>query len=179
MRSDAFLGLIAVLVPLSLAAVGGGASVFAPLQHQSVDIRHWLTAHEFIDMFAVARAAPGPATMIATLIGWQVGGLAGAVVATMAMFVPSSLLCYGVSKVWNVYRGRPWHTALEQGLAPIAAGLIFAGGMAIFQISGSGVKGAIVALGVLSFLVWRPKTHPFVPLIAGALVFIGVVFAGG
>jgi hypothetical protein len=35
------------------------------------------------------------------------------------LFVPSSLLCYGVTKMWNHYRGRHWHTALETGLAPI------------------------------------------------------------
>lgn len=174
MRVSALLGLIAVLAPFSLAAIGGGPSIFAPLQHESVDVRHWLTAPEFIEYFAVARAAPGPGTMIAALIGWHVAGLLGAVVATIAIFLPSSLLCYSVAKIWNVYRGRAWHTALEEGLAPIAAGLIFAGAAAIFQISRSGSVGAAVALGSVSLFVWRPKLHPFVPLISGAVIFMGL-----
>ena len=179
MRGEALLGLVAVLAPFSLAAIGGGPSIFAPLQHETVDVRHWLTAREFIDMFAVARAAPGPATMIAALIGWRVDGLVGALVATIAIFLPSSLLCFGVAKVWNVYRGRLWHTALEQGLAPVAAGLIFAGATAIFEISGSGVVGALVALAAVGVFVWRPKIHPFVPLICGAIIFMGLALARG
>ena len=178
MRLETFLGLLAVFVPFSLAAVGGGPSIFASLQHETVDVRHWLTAREFIELFSVARAAPGPATMIAALIGWHVGGLLGAFVAAVAIFLPSSLLCYFVAKAWNVYRGREWHTALEEGLAPVAAGLIFAGALAIFQISNAGVKGAIVALVAAALFVWRPKMHPFIPLALGALVFVGVALAG-
>jgi len=179
MRSEALLGLVAVLAPFSLAAIGGGPSIFAPLQHEAVDVRHWLTARQFVDMFAVARAAPGPATMIAALIGWQVDGLPGAIIATLAIFVPSSLLCYAVSKVWNVYRGRTWHTALEQGLAPVAAGLIFAGSLAIFEISGTGALGAVVALAAVGLFVWRPKLHPFVPLMGGAMIFMCLTLIRG
>jgi chromate transporter len=178
-KSEDLLGLLAVFAPFSLVAIGGGASVFGPLQHEAVDVRHWVTAGDFVDLFAVARAAPGPATMIATLIGWRVDGLLGALIATAAMFVPSSLLCFGVSKIWNAYRGRPWHTALEQGLAPVAAGLIFAGGLAVFQMTGAGVIGAVVAAASLLVLVFRPKIHPFVPLAGGAAIFICAVLARG
>jgi chromate transporter len=178
-QSEDLLGLVVVLAPFSLVAIGGGPSIFAPLQHQTVDVRHWLTAREFIDLFAVARAAPGPATMIAALIGWKVGGLVGALVGTIAIFLPSSLLCFGVAKVWNAYRGRPWHTALEQGLAPVAAGLIFAGAMAIFQLANAGAIGGAVALASMAVLFLRPKAHPFIPLVGGAAVFICAVLVRG
>ena len=171
--------LVVVLAPFSLAAIGGGPSIFAPLQHETVNVRHWLTAPDFIDLFAVARAAPGPATMIAALIGWKVDGLIGALVGTLAIFVPSSLLCYGVARVWNAYRGRPWRDALERGLAPVAAGLIFAGALAIFEITESGLIGFAVAAGAVTLLYLRPKIHPFVPLISGAAIFVAFAFARG
>ncbi|MEI9804123.1 MAG: chromate transporter [Pseudolabrys sp.] len=90
----------------------------AGIQHQVVDVHHWVTAREFVDLFALSRASPGPGTMLATLIGWHVWGWTGALLATLGLFLPSSLLCYSVVRVWNRHRGKEWHTALERGLGP-------------------------------------------------------------
>jgi chromate transporter len=179
MKAETLIALFVAIAPFSLLAIGGGPSIFGPLQHETVDVRHWLTARDYIDLFAVARAAPGPATMIAALIGWRVAGLIGALVATVAIFLPSSLLCYGVSKIWHAYRGRTWHTALEQGLAPVATGLIVSGAVMIFQVAKAGVLGGIVAGGALALLLVKPKLHPFAPLGIGAIVFVCVVLARG
>ena len=78
MRENTLLALVTILAPLSVASIGGASSVYAPLQYQTVDVHHWLTGHEFVDLFAIARVTPGPGTMMATLIGWKVAGLAGA-----------------------------------------------------------------------------------------------------
>lgn len=175
MRDSTFLTLIAILSPLSLAAVGGASSVYAPLQHQTVDVLQWLTPQEFIELFAIARVTPGPGTMLATLIGFKVAGLAGAAVATLALFVPSSVLCFLVARVWNRYRGRPWHQASEAGLAPIGAGLMFAGVVAILRL---GVTGPLwplsfaVAAATAAVLTWRTRLHPFWLLAGGAVVFV-------
>src|SRR5215213_3228847 len=126
MRSDLTWALAAVFVPFSLTSIGGAPSVFAGIQHQAVDVHHWVSAREFVDLFAISRAAPGPGSMLVTLIGWKVAGWWGALVATLALFIPSSLLCYGVARVWSRHRGKLWHTALEQGLAPVGAGLLLA-----------------------------------------------------
>jgi len=171
MREGALWPLIAVFVPFSLVSIGGGPSIFAAIQVQSVEVEHWTSAREFVDIFAISRAAPGPGSMLVTLIGWKVAGWAGAFVATFALFAPSSLLCYGVAKVWSRYRDRTWSRALEAGLAPIGAGLIFAGILAIFRVSGGGALSAGVAL-VAGAALWRlPRLHPVVALAAGAAVF--------
>ena len=69
MRDNPLIGLAWVLVPFSLLSIGGGPSIFAPLQRETVDVWHWITAREFIDLFAIARTAPGPGAMLSTLIG--------------------------------------------------------------------------------------------------------------
>ncbi|MBZ6075131.1 chromate transporter [Microvirga puerhi] len=172
MRDNPLWALIVVFVPFSLVSVGGGPSIFAGIQHQSVEVYHWVTAREFVELFAIARAAPGPGSMLVTLLGWKVAGWTGAIVATLALFVPSSVLCYGVSRVWNHYRGRNWHTALENGLAPIGAGLILAGVFAIFRIAGAGILSWAVAGSSAIVLAWRPKLNPLLILLAGAIVFV-------
>jgi chromate transporter len=173
MRDSELLALIAILAPLSIASIGGAASVYAPLQYQTVDVQQWLTGQEFIDLFAIARVTPGPGTMLATLIGWKVAGLAGALVATLALFLPATVLCYAVARVWNRYRGKPWHAAFEQGLAPIGAGLLFAGVLAILRIGAGGPLSWVTAAGVAGLLVWRPTLHPFALLTMGAVLFLG------
>ena len=63
------LGLAVVFAPLSLLSIGGGASLLAEIEHQSVAVHSWTTQREFADLFAISRAAPGPGTMLSTLIG--------------------------------------------------------------------------------------------------------------
>jgi chromate transporter len=182
MREGSLLSLIAVLAPLSVVSIGGASSVYAPLQHQSVDILQWLTPQEFIELFAIARVTPGPGTMLATLIGFKVAGLSGAVVATLALFVPSSVICFFVARVWNRYRGRPWHQAFEGGLAPIGVGLMFAGVVAMLRLGAAGPLWPLswgLAGAVAGLLTWRSRLHPFGLLFGGALLFVAAYALAG
>src|ERR1044072_4546380 len=86
------LNLVLLCIPLSLVSFGGGQSIIAGLQHQTVDVLGMLTPRAFTDFYAISRAAPGPGTLILALIGWHLDGLFGALVATLAIFLPSSLL---------------------------------------------------------------------------------------
>ena len=171
MRDNPYLALIVVFVPFSLVSIGGGGSIFAGVQHQSVDVYKWITAREFIDLFALARGAPGPGSMLITLIGWKVAGLPGAFVATAALFIPSSVLCYVLARVWNAHRGKTWHKALEIGLAPVGTGLILAGAIAVLRLAGAGAASWILA-GVAAVIVavW-PRIHPLVLLAGGGTLF--------
>jgi len=182
MREGSLLALIAVLVPLSVASIGGASSVYAPLQHQTVDNLQWLTPQEFIELYAIARVTPGPGTMLATLIGWKIAGLAGAAVATLALFVPSSVLCFVVARVWSRYRGRPWHRAFENGLAPIGAGLMFAGVLAMLRLSATGPLWPLswaVAAAVAGLLTWRTRLHPIALITGGAALFVAAYAIAG
>jgi chromate transporter len=172
MKDNPLLALLAVFVPFSLVSIGGGTSIIAGMQHESVDVHQWISAREFIDLFAISRAAPGPGLMLATLIGWKVSGWAGAIAATLAIFVPSSLLCYTVAMVWRRYRGRRWHTALEQGLAPIGIGLVLSGAVAVLRVSGGGVLSWVLAFASAALLTWRPKLHPLLVFAVGGAIFV-------
>jgi chromate transporter len=178
MRDNPLLGLIYILAPFSLVSIGGGPSIFAPLQHDVVDKMGWLSARDFIDLFAISRTAPGPGAMLATLIGWKVAGWTGALVATLALFLPASLLTLVVARFYDRYRGRDWHTALEAGLAPIAVGLILSGAVAILHLSGDHLLNWVMALGAGALLATRPRLHPFAILSGGAVVFIAAAAVG-
>ncbi|MDB5507738.1 MAG: Chromate transport protein ChrA [Hyphomicrobiales bacterium] len=171
--------LVIVLAPISLAAFGGAASMYAPMQHQAVDVQHWATAREFIDMFAVSRVTPGPGSMLGTLLGWKIAGLVGAVVATLALYVPSSALVVMVGSVWNRHRGKTWHSALEIGLAPVGAGLLLAGVLTLARGLSEHLSSIVVILAVAGLMAWRSKLHPFVFLVGGGVACYLLYLAGG
>jgi chromate transporter len=169
MRDDPLFALIVVFVPLSLLSVGGGPSILAGIEN-AVAARHWMSERDFVDLFAIARAAPGPGVLLATLVGWKVAGLPGAAIASLALFLPSSILYYAIAKRWSAHRGQRWHTALEQGLAPVAAGLILGGSLLILRASGGAPLLWTIAAASTLLLLWRPRLNPLWVLAAGGLL---------
>ena len=168
---EVLLALVLVFAPLSLLALGGGAAVIADIAQQSIAVHHWTSEREFADLFALSRAAPGPGSMLAALIGWKVAGIPGAAVATAAFYLPPALLVYTVARLWGRWRGAAWHQAIERGLAPIAAGLLVAGGVVILQASAAGWPVWAAALAATVALLRWPRLHPVPLLLAGAVLF--------
>jgi chromate transporter len=168
------LALFAVFAPLSLASFGGGNVVIAEIAHQAIAVRHWTSERDFADLFALSRGAPGPGSMLATLIGWKVAGFAGALTATISFYLPSSLLLFTVAKLWGRWRGSAWHQAVERGMAPIAAGLFLSGGIAVLRTSPSGFP-VWIAAGVATAVLLRwPRLHP-IPLLLASGALFGIV----
>jgi chromate transporter len=169
--------LILVFAPLSALSVGGGQAIIADIQHQTVDVYHWFTNQEFADMFAISRATPGPNTLIASLIGWHLGGLAAMLVATLAMYIPSSLMFVTATIYWHRGGKSRWRLAIERGLAPIAIGLLFAGALTIMEALHLGPLGwasTAVAMGVL---YWT-KTNPYTVIFSVLALYV-VLFSLG
>jgi chromate transporter len=113
---------------LSLVAIGGINAILPEVHRAVVDVEHWMTSAQFAELFALAQLAPGPNAMVIALIGWQVAGVPGAFVATLAICGPSSLLCYVALHWWERLRHWPRRAAVQRALAPVAIGLILASG---------------------------------------------------
>ena len=165
------VSLVVLFVPLSLVSVGGGQTVVAAIHQGVVSDHHWLTEAQFVDAFAISRMAPGPGTLLVTLIGWQVAGGWGAVVASIAIFVPSSLLVYGLARLWARYRGATWQVALEAGLRPVAAGMILASGLVLVEALEGGWLARCIALASTALLM-TTQVNPLLLMPLGAVVFI-------
>jgi chromate transporter len=177
--AGSLLTLIAVFAPLSLLSFGGSNSVIADIAHQSVEVQRWTSQREFADLFALSRAAPGPGSMLCALIGWKVAGLTGALVATVAFYMPASLLLFVVAKVWSRWQGARWHQAVERGMAPIAAGLFLSGGVAVLRVAPAGLAAWVAAIAATGVLLYWPKLHPVPLLVASGAIFALVDVLGG
>jgi chromate transporter len=165
------VSLLAVFAPLSLATIGGGQAILADVQRQVVEVHRWLTPAQFLNDFAISRMAPGPGSLLATLIGWQVAGVAGALVATVGIFGPTIILIYGVANLWSRQRGAPWQLALERGLRPVAAGMILAAVYVLFRSLEGGWLAWLIAL-VSTGMLTVSRVSPVLVLAGGAAAFV-------
>ncbi|MBX6745229.1 MAG: chromate transporter [Acetobacteraceae bacterium] len=173
---ERLLTLVLVFAPLSLVSLGGGPSIFAEMQRQSVEVHGWLSNAQFVDLFAISRAAPGPGSLIAALVGWQAAGFAGALVAALALYVPSSLLLLAVGHWWRRRGDSPVRRVIERGLAPIAVGLIFAGVVTLLQADGAGWME--VATLLLCTMALLRGASPYLVMLLVALVYAGLQSGG-
>jgi chromate transporter len=152
---------------LSFLAIGGVNALIPEIHRRTVDVYHWLTDAEFAQAFAISQAAPGPNMLIVSVIGWRVYGFIGALVATLALCLPTSLLTYGIAHVWNRFRDAPLRAAIQRGLAPLTVGLVLASGYVLTRAADqTPVAYAFTAVTILLALTTR--IHPVWFLAAAA-----------
>jgi len=114
---------------MSLFAVGGANSAIPEMHRVAVDVQHWMTDKQFADAFAISQMSPGPNVLIVTLIGYSVAGVAGALVATLAMCVPTAVLAYYVSRLLTRSSHSRWPAIIQAALVPLSIGLMGASGL--------------------------------------------------
>jgi chromate transporter len=164
-----------VFLSLSLVSLGGGNTILPEIHRAAVQQNHWMTDRQFADIYAISEAAPGPSSMIASLVGLRAGGLVGALIAIVAVIGPSSLLMYVACRTWDRFRDAKWRIAFERGLGPISLGLLFSSGYTVVRSADhTPVAYAITAVSCL--LLVRTRISPLMIMAAaGVLGAFGVV----
>ncbi len=162
------------LVALCLFFLKAGAFIFGsglaivPFLREGVVTQHrWLTERQFLDAVAMGLITPGPVVITATFIGYLVGGLSGALVATVAIFTPIYLGVVIPGRWFVRHQENPRLRAFVKGATAAAAGAI--GGALIVLTRGAVVDWptAFIALASLGF-VWRFRDRePVIVLLCG------------
>jgi chromate transporter len=170
------IGLVIVFAPLSILSFGGGQAIVADMQHQTVGVWGWMTPQQFSDIYGIARAAPGPSSLIAALVGYQVAGFLGAIVACVAIFAPSSVVLYATAAWWQNHPDSRLKRSFERGLGPVAIGLLFAGALAIIEAVVSAGSAAPIWLTLatiiaVSSILYLTKISPY-----WLILLVGVIY---
>jgi chromate transporter len=103
---------------------GGGLTIIAFIQDQVVNQLQWITAAEFVEGLAIGQVTPGPVITLAAFVGYKVAGVAGATVATAAIFLPSFVLMLSILPWLERFRALKWVKAAMRGVAPAVVGAI-------------------------------------------------------
>jgi len=189
-QSSFLLGLPAILVVLAgtisvslageifweglkagLLTFGGAFTVIPYLQDAAVEAQHWLTEAQFVDGLAMSGVLPAPLIIFSTFVGYIAGGLVGALVMTVAIFIPAfvfpTFLHRQLVAIAENDRLRPF-------LLGVAAGVIWLIAAVTVEIVDTGVVDVPTAiLAVAGFLAlnrWHGKlTVLYVVLGCGAI----------
>jgi chromate transporter len=156
---------------LGVVVFGSGYVLLAFLRRDLVTGLGWLSARQVLDAVVAGQVTPGPLFTTATFLGYLLGGLPGALVATAAIFLPSFVLVAALEPVIGRVRRSPWAGAALDGVTVAALGLM--AGVAI-DLGRTAVTdpltAAIAAATLLALLRWRP--NPLWLVLAGAAVGI-------
>jgi chromate transporter len=160
---------------MSLFAVGGANAAIPEMHRIAVDVQHWMTDKQFADVFAISQMSPGPNVLIVTLIGYSVAGVGGALVATLAMCVPTAVLAYYVSRLFTRSSHSRWPAIIQAALVPLSIGLMSASGLILALTSDRTWIAALVTV-VVAVLVFATRLNPLWMLLAGGcLGFAGLI----
>lgn len=162
------------------ALVFGGGHVVLPLLRDAVVVPGWVSDNTFLAGYGAAQAVPGPLFTVAAYLGAVAGvapgGVAGAAIALVAIFVPGILALIGTLPFWHELRGRPGARAAMAGLNAAVVGLL---GAALYNpVWTSAVQSssdfAIAATGFVLLVVWNAPPLLVVLLCAAAGIGLGL-----
>lgn len=162
------LDLTLLFLRMSFAAFGGGIAIIPEIKHVAVDQRHWLTAQEFADCYALGALTPGPGMLMVMGIGYKVAGVPGALVSMLTMFLPVGAVAYLAGWRWDRLHRSAWRTAIERGLAPVTVGLLLAGSYTLVRAAVVDAPSAAIMAGAALLLLSR-RVSPALIVIAGGV----------
>ena len=167
-------------IQIGALSFGGGYAAMPLIQNQVVDIHHWLSVGEFNDLVTISQMTPGPiAINSATFVGEKIGGLWGAVIATIGCILPSLIIVTLIAYFYMKYRHLESLQSVLNVLRPAVIALIASAGLTIIMTAFFGELGIavetlkiqmVVIFVICLFLLMKWKMNPiFVMVLAGLL----------
>jgi chromate transporter len=161
--------LAGVFLKIGALLFGSGYVLFAFLERDLVEVRAWLTEAQVLDAVAVGQLTPGPVFTTATFVGYLLAGLPGAVVATVAIFLPSFAFVAALDPLVSRLRRSPTAAAAMDGLNVAAVAVMAGVTWRLARDAIVDVETALVALAAAVVLV-RTAVNPAWLLLAGAVL---------
>jgi len=165
-----FFNLALMMLRIDLFAFGGGFASLPLMLHEIVNVRGWLDHRTFMDGIALGQVTPGPIIITATFVGYLAYGLAGAVVATVAIFTPSFLILISVAPLFDKLKRSPYFSKATKGiLASFVGLLLFVSVKFILNVPWDLVR---VLLGLAAMLALVKKVDVLYVVLLGAVMSI-------
>lgn len=180
-----YLELFWVFFSIGAVTIGGGYAML-PMIQQEV-LARWgdvISKESMINFVAVSESTPGPfAINMATYVGAEMGGVFGAVCATLGVVVPSFVIILVVAKCYDAYRNSRVVQGCMTGLKPAVVGLIgnavlnvlmtvfFPAGLSV-AVFGSVSFYVYAAMFALMLVLAFRKVHPILIICISAVLGI-------
>ena len=169
--------LFLVFLKIGSILFGGGYVLVALMRSDLVTRLHWITERQLLDAIAMGQATPGPLSTSATFVGFLLGGLPGAVVATVAMFLPAFFFVAISGPLVPRIRRSALAGAVLDGVNVSALALMAVVTWPLFRSADvDWITLAITAAGL--FLLLRVRVNSMWLVLAGAVIGLGKVVLG-
>jgi chromate transporter len=123
--SATLIQIFSAFLVIGATSIGGG--VVAYLRSSLVAKHRWIDDPTFVQMLSISQTLPGlNATNMAILVGDRLRGVPGALVAIIAICLPGGLIMFNVGMAYGLHNEKPLVTAMFQGIAAAAVGLVLA-----------------------------------------------------
>jgi chromate transporter len=158
---------------LKIGAVlyGSGYVLITFLEGDFVERLGWLTNGQLVDAVAVGQVTPGPVFTTATFVGYLVAGFWGAVLATVAIFLPSFVFVGLLTRLVGWLRSRDWTAAVLDGLNVTALALILGVAVDLGRDNLASWWAPLLFAATL-LLLWRTRLNSGWFVLAGGVVGI-------
>ena len=170
-----FFQLFWTYLKIGTFTLGGGYAMLPLIQREVVDRQGWIDEEEFLNMIALAQAAPGLiAVNSAIFIGWRVGGWRGVAGAVLGAVLPSFLIILAIAMVFAEWKEQPAVEAAFKGIRPAVVALIAA---PLYKLSKSAKIGGWTLLIPIAaaLLIWLGHVNPVWVILATIILTLIVV----
>ena len=122
-----YLQLFWTYLKIGTFTIGGGYVMLSMIEREIVDRKGWIDREEFMNMIALAQAAPGLiAVNSAIFIGWRIGGWRGVIATVLGAVLPSFFIILAIAMLFQDYKDYPAVEAIFKGIRPAVVALIAA-----------------------------------------------------
>ena len=170
-----FFQLFWTYLKIGTFTLGGGYAMLPLIQREVVDRKGWIDEEEFLNMIALAQAAPGLiAVNSAIFIGWRVGGWRGVCGAVLGAVLPSFLIILAIAMVFREWKELPAVEAVFKGVRPAVVALIAA---PLFKMAKAAKISRFTALIPIAaaLLIWLAHVNPIWVILATVLFILVAV----
>lgn len=162
--------LAIIMLKIDLFAFGGGFAALPLMLQEIVHVRSWIDNKTFMDGIALGQVTPGPIIITATFVGFLTNGIAGSIVATLSIFIPSFTMLILGANIFNMLKQSVYfQTAIKGIFASFVGLLIFVTFKFAFAVSWDVIK-VIICLCAVGALL--KKIDIIYIVLTGAMVSV-------
>jgi chromate transporter len=159
-----------IFLKIGALIFGGGYAAIPFIEREVVLNRGWLTGKAFIDGVAISQITPGPVAILATFVGYGVGGILGSLVATVSIFLPSFLMLLFLIKLYERIKDNFYVQSFLAGVKPGIVGIILFASFSLGKTAFVDLKSVVIA--ILSFILLFFFEPVFIIIGLGVLGFL-------
>ncbi len=179
-RFKIWMELLWSFFKIGLLTFGGGYAMIPMIQSEVVEKKKWITLAEALDIFAVAEATPGPiAINTSTYVGYKVGGIPGALFATLGAIIPSLVIILVISYFYELFMSVTVIFNMFQGLKVAVILLLLIAVYTLYKAMPHNWLSTtmfVIAFVLMTVLTWFEWTFSFISLVfIVAGIIIGVL----